>query len=173
MGPPAQCSMLCLPHRLPRPGSTFGTPCTDWSLRGDGEGMNGRTRRPFKAWCGMRCDLQEECIAQENVTQFEVHELQKLLGHLYHIDSAVPRQEHGKRRGTFSHLSSSSLCFLVFPLKTPDHCGTLSFAHLQKIYGTNCCGRLLGLKAKQPALAHGRPLKSLLQLWRLPQRTKP
>ena len=38
-------------------------------------------------WAGMRVALQEAIIVQENVESFNIMELQKMLGHMYHVDT--------------------------------------------------------------------------------------
>ena len=66
-----------------------GTPCTDYSPRGDMLRSDGKTFLSFLCWCGMRCRLQEPTTVQENVEGFDTAELHRTVGHLFHIDVSV------------------------------------------------------------------------------------
>lgn len=66
-----------------------GTPCTDYSLKGDQLGQAGKTWILFLCWVAQRLFLQEDVIIQENVPQFPVEVLHRFLGHIYHIETAV------------------------------------------------------------------------------------
>ena len=62
-----------------------GTPCVDHSPRGSGQGLQGKSGRPFFCWACQRRRIQEKYIFQENVPQFDESWLDLLLGDLYHI----------------------------------------------------------------------------------------
>ena len=65
-----------------------GTPCVDYSSRGTLDKAEGKTHQHLYAWAGMRATLAEPVVVQENVENFSTAELQKLLGHLYHLDTS-------------------------------------------------------------------------------------
>ena len=82
----------CLNHNTvctlrPACRHTAGTPCTNFSRMGLQEGSDGITFVHILAWLGLRLQLQEAEIAQENVPDFPKSILQECLGHLYSMDS--------------------------------------------------------------------------------------
>ena len=66
-----------------------GTPCTDFSVRGLQQGLQGKTTPALFAWIGQRLIIQEKYVLQENVMGFVTDLFQELLGHLYYIQQAV------------------------------------------------------------------------------------
>eukprot|EP00438_Fugacium_kawagutii_P020454 Skav206759 [mRNA] locus=scaffold167:274561:284256:- [translate_table: standard] len=66
-----------------------GTPCTDYSVKGEMEEEDGKTFQLFLIWIALRLRLQEKIILQENVGRFPVALLRKYLGHLYEIESII------------------------------------------------------------------------------------
>lgn len=65
-----------------------GTPCVDFSLRGNQMQESGPAFLVFLCWCAQRREQQESVIIQENVTAFPVELLMSLLGDIYEIQSA-------------------------------------------------------------------------------------
>lgn len=65
-----------------------GTPCVDFSLRGNQMQELGPAFLVFLCWCAHRREQQEAVIVQENVTAFPVQLLIDLLGDIYDIQSA-------------------------------------------------------------------------------------
>ena len=63
-----------------------GTSCTAHSKQGGQRGLNDATSIHLLAWMGLRRQLQEADIVQENVTSFPVSVLNHYLGDLYFID---------------------------------------------------------------------------------------
>ena len=66
-----------------------GTPCTDFSVRGEMMGLEGKTYLHLLAWASMRVHLGEPVVIQENVEGFSTEELERLLGHVYHVSASV------------------------------------------------------------------------------------
>ena len=66
-----------------------GTPCNDFSSRGEMQGVNGPTFTHFLSWASMRLRLQEEAGCQENVDSFPTALLHQLIGHLYFVDTST------------------------------------------------------------------------------------
>ena len=66
-----------------------GTPCTDFSARGEREELDGKTTTALLSFVGMRRDLQEPFWLQENVVTFPVSLLLEMLSDLYEIQSCV------------------------------------------------------------------------------------
>ena len=66
-----------------------GTPCTDFSPRGDRDQLSGKTTMALLSWASMRRDVQEPYWVQENVPAFPESVLQELLSDLYEIQSCV------------------------------------------------------------------------------------
>ena len=62
-----------------------GTPCVNWSPRGDQSGLAGASGLAFFVWIAQRRLHQEDAVLHENVTQFQVEILEVLLGDLFII----------------------------------------------------------------------------------------
>ncbi len=65
-----------------------GTPCVDFSLRGNQLQELGPAFIVFLCWCAHRREQQEAVVVQENVTGFPIQLLIDLLGDIYDIQSA-------------------------------------------------------------------------------------
>ena len=63
-----------------------GTPCVDFSSRGNRQGLTGKSCAALLAWMGQRLRIQETFVIQENVTSFPTDVLQRVLGKVYFID---------------------------------------------------------------------------------------
>lgn len=66
-----------------------GTPCVDFSLRGDRGAEEGPTMSVFGAWIAQRIQLQETYILQENVPQFQPSLIADFINDVYDIDSTI------------------------------------------------------------------------------------
>ena len=66
-----------------------GTPCTDFSARGDRDKLDGKTTSALLAFVAMRRDFQEPYWVQENVASFPDAFLRSTLQDLYEIQSCV------------------------------------------------------------------------------------
>ena len=66
-----------------------GTPCTDFSPRGDRDQLDGKTTLSLLSWVSMRRDVQEPYWVQENVPAFPQSVLKDLLSDIYEIQSCV------------------------------------------------------------------------------------
>ncbi len=66
---------------------TAGTSCKPFSRRGAGLTTGDRDIIYTLAWIGLRRELQEADITQENVISFPISLINNLLGDLYHCDA--------------------------------------------------------------------------------------
>ena len=66
-----------------------GTPCTDYSVKGEQLRQAGLTFILFLCWVAQRLLLQEDIIVQENVPQFPVEVLYRFFHKLYHVETAI------------------------------------------------------------------------------------
>ena len=66
-----------------------GTPCTDFSARGDRDGLEGPTTWALMCWVGQRRDLQEPYWLQENVCEFPAGFLHDMLSDLYEVQACT------------------------------------------------------------------------------------
>ena len=83
-------TMPCKIHgkhcRIPTFSHCFmGSPCTDWSVIGRGDGLNGDTMEHCMAMCAMLRMIQPSTFSHENVVGFDGDILQSTLGDLYQI----------------------------------------------------------------------------------------
>eukprot|EP00435_Cladocopium_sp_Y103_P030918 s722_g7.t1 len=65
---------------------TAGTSCIAYAPNGNMKGVRDVSILPFLAWIGLRIKLQEPILLHENSKRFPVSIMQRLLGHIYHID---------------------------------------------------------------------------------------
>lgn len=68
---------------------TAGTSCKPFSRRGAGLNTGDRDTIYTLAWIGLRRELQEPDVTQENVVSFPVSMINNLLGDLYHVDTVT------------------------------------------------------------------------------------
>ena len=85
---------LCMPFTVdaeaePADIHLAGTPCTDFSSRGNMQGFMGKTATHFFAWLAQRLRIQEPIIIQENVAGFITDVLQQAAGHLYDVQCVL------------------------------------------------------------------------------------
>lgn len=86
---PSYHLILHLPGQvLPASIHIAGTPCADFSVKGNQMAELGPTFVLFLCWCAQRLLLQESILIQENVHQFKVELLFRMLGKLYHVDTS-------------------------------------------------------------------------------------
>ena len=83
-----QSSAWCINHGKHCPATTChihvaGTPCTDHSKLGKNSQFQGEQATTFWVWCAQRRMLKEPLVIHENVLEFGVEELEKILGDIY------------------------------------------------------------------------------------------
>eukprot|EP00969_Alexandrium_andersonii_P067458 2975894-Alexandrium_andersonii.AAC.1 len=66
-----------------------GTPCTDFSSLGAERREHGQTTLYLMAWLGLRLQLQEPTVVQENVVSFPPQLISQFLSEFYYIDIIV------------------------------------------------------------------------------------
>ena len=73
-----------------------GTPCTDFSMRGQLQGLDGKTTVHLFAWIILRLLMEEPYVIQENVQGFTTSVLADTMGHVYFFDqTTVDPLEYG------------------------------------------------------------------------------
>ena len=66
-----------------------GTPCTDFSPRGEMKGLAGVTTGFLFCWILHRLIMQDDYVLQENVQSFTTSIICETLGHMYHVEQAL------------------------------------------------------------------------------------
>ena len=89
--PCCACVLCCqeLPEAQPADLHVAGTPCIDFSPRGQKKGLCGPTTGHLFCWLALRLLLEDAYVIQENVPAFATHVLAAVLGHMYHVDTAL------------------------------------------------------------------------------------